>query len=125
MAALFTELIIDCEDSPRIAAFWAAVLGYDASEPDEDGEVEIRDPDGGLPTILFITVPERKTLKNRFHIDVNPRGCDQDEELERLLALGATKIDIGQHRGEDGPVDWVVLADPEGNEFCLLKGRRD
>ncbi len=120
MAALFTELIIDCEDSPKLAAFWAAVLGYDATEPDEDGEVEICDPDGGLPTLLFINVPERKSQKNRFHIDVNPLRCDQEEELERILALGATKIDIGQ-----GDVDWIVLADPEGNEFCLLAGRRD
>ncbi len=120
MAALFTELCIDCEDAAKLATFWAAVLGYDATEPDEDGEVEISDPGGALPTLLFLNVPEKKARKNRLHIDVNPRGCDQEEELERILGLGATPIDIGQ-----GDVDWIVLADPEGNEFCLLKGRRD
>ena len=59
-------------------------------------------------------------MKNRVHIDVNPTGCDQDEELQRLLELGATRVDVGQ-----GEQSWVVLADPEGNEFCLLASRRD
>jgi hypothetical protein len=68
---------------------------------------------------VFVPVPEAKTVKNRIHVDVNPLNCEPAEELERLLALGATKVDVGQ--GEDVP--WVVLADPEGNEFCLL-GRR-
>ena len=68
--------------------------------------------------LVFAEVPEPKTAKNRVHIDVNPSGCDQAEELERLLGLGATQVDVGQ-----GDVPWLVLADPEGNEFCLL-GRR-
>jgi glyoxalase superfamily protein len=67
-----------------------------------------------------VPVPEAKTVKNRVHIDVNPTGVDQAEELERLLSLGATRVDIGQ-----GDVPWVVLADPEGNEFCLLARRID
>ena len=66
---------------------------------------------------MFIKVPERKTVKNRVHLDVNAVGVDQSTELERLLALGARRVDIGQ-----GEQPWIVLADPEGNEFCLLSG---
>jgi predicted enzyme related to lactoylglutathione lyase len=68
--------------------------------------------------LVFVPVPEAKAVKNRLHIDLNPSGCDQAEELERLLSLGARQVDVGQV-----DVPWVVLADPEGNEFCLL-GRR-
>jgi hypothetical protein len=75
--------------------------------------------DGGL-ILVFIKVPEAKTVKNRVHIDISPSGSDQAEETERLIALGAKRVDIGQ-----GDVPWVVLADPEGNEFCLLRRRRD
>jgi hypothetical protein len=63
-------------------------------------------------------VPEEKTVKNRLHIDVSPSGSDQNAEVERVLALGATRADVGQGRD----VSWVVLADPEGNEFCILRG---
>ncbi len=68
------------------------------------------------PTVIFIRVPEPKTVKNRLHIDVSPIDRGQDEEVERLLALGARRVDIGQ-----GEQSWVVLADPEGNEFCVLR----
>jgi hypothetical protein len=71
--------------------------------------------------IVFAPVPEAKTVKNRVHLDVNPSGVDQYVELERLLALGATRVDVGQ--ADDVP--WIVLADPEGNEFCLLGRRTD
>jgi hypothetical protein len=119
MAAKFTELIIDAADTDALAAFWSAVLGW--PRLGSDGPViEIGDPSGGLPTLVFVPVDDPKTVKDRIHIDVNPVGCDQAEELERLLALGATHVDIGQ-----GEQSWVVLADPEGNEFCLLAGRRD
>jgi hypothetical protein len=70
--------------------------------------------------LVFVAVPEKKSVKNRVHVDVNPSGVDQAEELERLLALGATRVDVGQ-----GEVPWIVLADPEGNEFCLLRRRID
>jgi hypothetical protein len=73
------------------------------------------------PTIVFVQVPESKTIKNRLHIDVNPTDRDQDAELERLLGLGATPADVGQ----TGEENWHVLADPEGNEFCLLRRRLD
>jgi hypothetical protein len=70
--------------------------------------------------LVFAAVPEPKTVKNRVHIDVNPSGCDQAEEVERVLALGARRVDVGQ-----GEQTWVVLADPEGNEFCILQRRVD
>ena len=70
------------------------------------------------PMIVFVPVSDPKTTKNSVHLDVNPSGVEQAEELERLLALGAERVDVGQ-----GDVPWIVLADPEGNEFCLL-GRR-
>ena len=111
MSSRFTELVIDCADPARVADFWCQVLGWRVIE---------RGPLGGL-TLVFVPVPEPKTVKNRVHIDVNPVGSDQAEELDRLLALGAQHVDVGQ--GQDQT--WVVLADPEGNEFCLLRRRVD
>jgi predicted enzyme related to lactoylglutathione lyase len=112
----FTELCIDCTDPPLLAAFWKEVLGWQISEEEEDS-VELKNPESEWPVLLFVRVPEKKTTKNRLHIDVSARDRTQDAELERMLALGATRADVGQ--GED--VSWVVLADPEGNEFCLLR----
>jgi catechol-2,3-dioxygenase len=116
MPAKFTELVIDCADTERVAAFWAQVLGYDVLDRDA-GAVEIGAAPGAYPTLVFVPVPEPKAVKNRIHIDVNAVGTDQVTELERLLALGARQVDVGQ--GED--VTWIVLADPEDNEFCLLR----
>ena len=116
MPARFANLVIDCADTERVAAFWSAVLGYDVLQRDPDGTIEIGPAGGALPTLIFVPVPEPKTLKNRVHIDVRAVGTDQATELQRLLGLGARQIDIGQ-----GDVSWVVLADPEGNEFCLLR----
>jgi predicted enzyme related to lactoylglutathione lyase len=112
----FTELCVDCRDPQALAAFWSQVLGYDTKT--EDDEVFIQGRPGSGPTILFARVPEGKTVKNRLHIDVNPIDRGQGEEVERLEKLGATRVDVGQ-----GKVSWVVMADPEGNEFCVLKGR--
>jgi hypothetical protein len=114
----FTELIIDAEDPHALAVFWRQVLGYEERDRDENA-VEIAGPPGTGPSLVFLRVPERKSVKNRLHIDVNATDRDQVAELERLLSLGARPVDIGQ--GDD--VSWHVLADPEGNEFCLL-GRR-
>ena len=102
------------------AGFWSSVLGWTRSSADDDGVVELVDPSGQGPSLVFAPVPEPKVVKNRVHIDVNPVGCDQQEELARLLSLGARKVDIGQ-----GEQRWIVLADPEGNEFCLLATRHD
>jgi hypothetical protein len=114
-----TELVLDANDPMSLSSFWMAVLGWDRRVTD-DNEVEIGDPSGKLPPLLFEPVPEVKERKNRLHIDVSPVGCDQSAELNRLLELGARTVDIGQ-----GEQSWIVLADPEGNEFCLLHGRQD
>lgn len=119
MSSRFSELCIDCSDPAPLAEFWAAVLDWRIGESDHES-VEIVDPEGSIPTLLFIKVPEGKSVKNRLHIDVSPRDREQAEEVERVLALGATRADVGQ--GDD--VSWVVLTDPEGNEFCILRGRR-
>jgi catechol 2,3-dioxygenase-like lactoylglutathione lyase family enzyme len=121
MACRFSELVIDCRDPEALAAFWAAVLDYRVLSR-EDGEVEIG-PEAGFggaaPTLVFGRVPDPTPGKLRLHIDVNPTDRDQDAELERLLSLGATPADVGQ----TGEESWHVLADPEGNEFCLLRRR--
>ena len=119
MSSRFTELCIDCRDAPALAEFWCEVLGYRITDDADEGLVEISGDEPG-PTLLFAEVPEPKAVKNRIHIDVNPRDREQAEEVERILALGARRIDVGQ--GDDA--SWVVLADPEGNEFCVLRTRR-
>ena len=118
MSSRFTELCVDCRDAQRIAEFWCAVLDWRITDT-EPGLVEISGDEPG-PTILFAEVPETKTVKNRLHIDVNPRDREQAAEVERILGLGARRVDVGQ--GED--VSWVVLADPEDNEFCVLRTQR-
>jgi hypothetical protein len=125
MAARITELVLDCRDPAGLAAWWAEVLGYEVVGTD-DGLVEIGPPGqgekGAVPTLVFAPVPDPTPGKLRLHLDVNATDRDQGAELERLLALGATRGDVGQ-----GPLredmDWYVLADPEGNEFCLLSSR--
>ncbi|MEU3269746.1 VOC family protein [Saccharomonospora sp. NPDC006951] len=126
MASKFTELAIDCSDPRRLARFWCAVLDYVVWEEDE-GIVTIGTPEvpegkgrpGPVPPMLtFALVPEGKTVKNRLHIDLNPTDREQHDEVRRLLDLGARPADVGQ-----GDESWVVLADPEGNEFCVLAGR--
>ena len=128
MASKFTELAIDCADPARLARFWCQVLDYVIRE-EEDGFVAIGSPlfaegedqPGPVPpTLGFARVPEGKTVKNRVHLDVSPTDRDQAEEVRRLLDLGARHADVGQ--GDD--VSWVTMADPEGNEFCVLAGRR-
>ena len=118
MAARFSELIVDAHDPEGLARFWCDVLGWRTTGQPEDGVVEIAPDDGALPTIVFVPVSDEKTTKNRLHVDVSPVGCDQEEELARLLGLGAARVDVGQ-----GEQPWVVLADPEDNEFCLLRTR--
>ena len=115
MTSRVTEWVIDCRDAERLAEFWCAVLAYRIVGR-EGSDVEIAG-DPGAPSILFEQIPhDVKLHKNRVHLDVNAVAVDQATELQRLLDLGATHIDIGQ-----GTQTWVVLADPEGNEFCLLR----
>ena len=121
MAASLTEIIIDCNDPALVADFWCKVLDWPLQKT-ADGDLWTSATGGydARPFLVFVPVSEPKTVKDRIHLDVSPRGCDQAEELERLLALGATPVDIGQ-----GEQPWIVLADPEGNEFCLLRTRKD
>ena len=114
MTASIACLVIDAHDARKVADFWLAALGWQEREVDETG-VSIGPPDGG-PGIDVIAVPESKSVKNRLHLDLRADGSTQAAEVERLLGLGATRADVGQ--GPD--VSWVVLADPEGNEFCVL-----
>ena len=120
MTSVLTEICFDCADPERLAGFWCAVLGWEVKSR-EGSLVEIGDP-AGPPTdkgglvLIFDRVPEGKVAKNRVHLDVNPVDRDHDAELARLLALGAREVDVGQR-----DVRWHVLADPEGNEFCLLR----
>jgi predicted enzyme related to lactoylglutathione lyase len=106
---------IDCADPAALARFWAEVLGYEKTFEGDD-EVMIEPKNGGGNALLFLEVPDGKKVKNRIHLDLNP--TDQAAEVERVKALGATEVDIGQK-----DVSWVVLADPEGNEFCILTPR--
>lgn len=121
MGSVITEIEVDCADPEPVARFWGEALGWEVQrEADLLWMSASGVPsDAGLK-LVFVEVPEAKSVKNRVHIDLSPSGCDQAEELERLLRLGASRIDIGQ-----GDVPWVVLADPGGNEFCLLRRRRD
>ncbi|HEV2894532.1 MAG TPA: VOC family protein [Actinomycetota bacterium] len=127
MGSRLTEIAVDCHDPHAQASFWAAALGYHVTHS-EHGQVEIgpweREPPDladqvrrapTAPTLVFVTVPEGKTVKNRLHLDIRPVDGSSGAEVERLLGLGARQVDIGQ-----GEVPWVVLADPEGNEFCVL-----
>ncbi|MET1132689.1 MAG: VOC family protein [Aeromicrobium sp.] len=129
MTSRLTEISLDCADPARLADFWCAVLGYAVLDSTDD-LVEIgpdHGPDAALldalrrgplaPTIFLARVPEAKTVKNRVHFDVSPVDRSQAEEVARIEALGATRADVGQ----TGQESWVVLADPEGNEFCVLR----
>ena len=116
MTSTLTEVLIDCADAERLAAFWCGVLGWNVIDRDDDGAVEIGDGVTRI-TVVFLPVPEPKTIKNRIHLDVKANDGHQAAEVDRLIALGARRVDIGQ-----GDVSWVVLADPEGNEFCVLSG---
>lgn len=115
MASLVRHVTIDCSDAYTLATFWAAVLDSKVSDDDQPGDPEalVATAGGGL---LFIQVPEKKSVKNRVHLDLQPQDRSRDEEVERLLALGATLVD--DHRKPDG-TGWALMADPEGNEFCV------
>lgn len=138
------QVVIDCADPARLAAFWATALGYKTQDPPEgfstweewlaaqgipqsewNSANAVVDPDGRGPRLYFQRVPEPKTVKNRLHLDLNVGGGHKtpleerrsrvDAEAERLLASGATRLRANEQLGEY----WVVMQDPEGNEFCL------
>ncbi len=116
MPLAWEQVIVDAADPGALGRWWATALGW-AVVNDDSEEYEIRPAPEQTPGLLFVRVPESKTAKNRVHLDFRPE--DQRAEVDRLLGLGATHADIGQ-----GDEKWVVLADPEGNEFCVLSSRR-
>ncbi|GAA1920967.1 VOC family protein [Nocardioides lentus] len=124
MTSRVSHTSVDCRDAYALSVFWAGVLGYagDPDEPDEPGDEEclLLSPDGEH-RLLFLEVPEPKSVKNRLHLDLEPVDGGREEEVDRLLALGATLLD--DRRRPDG--GWAVLADPEGNEFCVLLTRAE
>ena len=131
MAVRWYSTVIDCGDIAAQAAFWASALGWKQTYASEEEIVLV--PQHATPELLeslpweqvppglvFVPVPEGKAVKNRLHLDLAPHTSDdRDAEIARLLALGATRVDIGQ----DSSATWDVLADPEGNEFCVLSSR--
>ena len=125
MVSRVSHTTIDCHDAYALSSFWKQVLGYgdvpdDPNEPGH-GECMIVGP-AHEPTLLFIEVPEGKQVKNRLHLDLEPTDRTRDEEIERVLALGASPVlDL---RKDDGS-GWLVLADPEGNEFCILRSQAE
>ncbi len=124
MTLTLGHVAVDCRDAGKIARFWAELLDYEVSydsrdDPEgdpADPEIELSPKNGSATKLLFLEVPEGKTVKNRLHFDLLPD--DQEAEVARAEGLGARRIDIGQ-----GQQTWVVMADPEGNEFCILRAK--
>ncbi len=131
MSIRWYAVVVDCRDVVAQSRWWAEVLdwriGYEAADEvvlvpphamDPDRDVSPAEPGPGL---IFVPVPEGKSLKNRLHIDLAPSPDEgQEAEVRRLEALGARRVDVGQ---DSDQVSWVVMADPEGNEFCMLSAR--
>ena len=127
MTSFVAHTTVDCHRAYELSEWWKQLLGYvdvdgDPNEPGHE-ECMILDPDTGH-SILFIEVPDAELPAKRIHFDVRPREGTRDEEVERVLALGATQVD--DQRGTYGPgTGWVVLADPEGNLFCILRSQAE
>ena len=127
MPSFISHTSVDCRNAYELSEWWKPVLGYVDIEgdPNEAGHDEcmIQDPETGH-RVLFIEVEEAKAVKNRIHFDLRPRQRTQEEELAWLLEHGATEV--ADLRGKYGPgTGWVVLADPEGNEFCILRSQAE
>lgn len=120
MTLQIEQLTIDAHDPDSLADWWCKALEWEVTyrspEGEEEREVAIRAAGGEGLEILFVSNSEEKVVKNRYHLDLRPD--DKDAEVKRMKELGAVEVDIGQK-----DVTWVVLADPEGNEFCVLSGK--
>ncbi len=120
MASRTANFCVDARDPRAQVAWWAQVLDdFEPAGEDSEDEAELRGPAGRC--LIFLRVPEAKTVKNRMHMCLRPVDRGRDEEVERLVGLGATVVDDLR----DGDTGWAVLADPEGNEFCVLTTRAD
>ena len=113
------HIVIDTHDLPRLAQFWTQALGWKILS-EREHEIIIGTDENAPVGICFMPVTDRKTVKNRVHLDITTAAEDRDQEIERLLALGARHVDIGQ----TGAESWTVLADPEGNEFCVIRPKQ-
>lgn len=110
------HIVIDAHDLPGLARFWVQALGWKVLS-EREAEIVIGTDENALVGICFMPVTDPKTVKNRVHLDLTSSATDRDHEIGRLLALGARRVDIGQVGAES----WTVLADPEGNEFCVVR----
>ncbi len=110
------HIVIDAHDLRALARFWTEALGWQVLS-ERRGEIVIGTDDNAPVGICFMPVADPKTVKNRVHVDLTSSAEDRDQEIDRLLALGARRVDIGQTANES----WTVLADPEGNEFCVVR----
>jgi predicted enzyme related to lactoylglutathione lyase len=127
MPSRLYEIVIDAADPAALARWWAGALGWQVVEvtdaDDGELEVDVAESEDGPLFLTFVTAADEKRVKNRIHLDLASDSLeDQASLVERLLASGATRVDVGQGE-EPGGVPWVVLADPEGNEFCVLSPR--
>ena len=107
------QVAVDAHDPATLGMWWAQALGWVVVD-DDPNVFEIRPATDQFPGLMFLSNPDAKSVKNRLHLDLRPD--DQDREVARFLSLGATRVDVGQ-----GDVTWVVLQDPEGNEFCVVR----
>jgi len=121
MTSFVANVTFDCRDAAAVARFWHEVTGYGIElVPDPGNHYWVLTPaEVDFPRLVFVTVPEAKASKNRVHLDVVPRDRSQQDEVDRLLSLGARVVD---DRRSAEPGGWVVMADPEGNEFCVEGG---
>ena len=110
------HIVIDAHDLPRLARFWTQALGWKILS-ERDREIVIGTDESAPVGMCFMPVTDQKTVKNRMHLDLTSSAQDRDQEIKRLLALGARRVDIGQ----TGTESWTVLADPEGHEFCVIR----
>jgi len=113
------HIVIDTHDLPNLARFWTAALGWKVLS-EREHEIVIGTDDNAPVGICFMPVTDSKTVKNRLHLDLTTSADDRDQEIDRLLVLGARHVDIGQ----TGKESWTVLADPEGNEFCVVRPKQ-
>jgi predicted enzyme related to lactoylglutathione lyase len=116
MPVALHHVVVDARDLPGLARFWARALNWRILS-EREREVVIGPDDNAPVGMCFMPVTDAKTVKNRVHLDLTTVAEDRDAEIERLLALGARRVDIGQ----SGEESWTVLADPEGNEFCVIR----
>jgi Glyoxalase-like domain len=127
VSASIDTLTFDAVDPLRLAAFWEAALGFELAEDADDEGAYLADPSGRTRGVFFQRVPEPKIAKNRVHLDLRPSGSMQ-QEVERLRALGAPGdefVEISASAVDGQSTFWTVMADPEGNEFCVLRGPGD